>query len=341
MRIKTEKILIIRFSSIGDVAQALSVPSILRELFPDAELHFLTRKDLAELALMGNELKQQFFYDKTTGFKGLIKLISQLYSEKYTRIYDCHNNLRSNLVTFSLFFLNALNGTPLRFIQRPTHRLKRFILIKFKKNIFAKPFNGQMDQLRPLHKWGWNLNLPPAPVLKISKRTTSPTLAFKKYFCLAPSAAYELKRWPAEYWRELILNNQHINFVILGGPQDQFTLEISKDLANSVNFSGQLSLSQSANLVANSQGLIANDTGLMHIAEQLGVPAIAFMGPAPFGFPARPSTLVLENTNLPCRPCSKHGQGPCVNSNFQECLRSITPTNINIQTWLKEKWRPE
>ena len=65
----------------------------------------------------------------------------------------------------------------------------------------------------------------------------------------------------------------------------------------------------------------------LHVGEQLGKPSIALMGPAPFGFPSRPSTKIME-LNLPCRPCSKHGQGPCVNQIYHQCLVDITPAQV-------------
>lgn len=334
-----EKILLIRFSSIGDVAQALSAPAILQELFPQAEVHFLTRHDMADLCHMCTKLHKSFFYNKKSGFKGLWYIINNLADENYTHIYDCHNNLRSNLVTTALWLKALFKGSWINIKHRPTQRWKRFLLLKFKKNIFTNPFNGQMDQLTPLQDWGWNKKLPPTPIFTPRKTVKLPPLPFQNYFCLAPSAAYELKRWPVEYWRQLVLKHTDKNFIVLGGPHDQFTDKISINLPHVLNVSGEMSLEQSTLLIAQSQGLIANDTGIMHIAEQLGKPTVAFMGPAPFGFPARlEQTLILQNNSLHCRPCSKHGQGPCVNTHFQECLKSISPSHPDLEKWIEKNW---
>lgn len=334
-----EKILVIRFSSIGDVAQALSAPQILKSLFTNSEVHFLSRKDMADLLGLNPALDKCFYYNKQSGLIGLIRLILSLSNENYTRIYDCHNNLRSNLVRFFLQLLSIFKGQWALTLKRPTQRFKRFVLLNFKKNLFKKPFNGQMDQLSLLRLWGWNLILPEAPVLK-AKNFAVKLVEFEKYFCLAPSAAHELKRWPVEYWRQLIGQHLDKKFVILGGPSDLFTNEISETFKNVQNLSGCISLQESAFLIQNSCGLIANDTGLMHIAEQMAIPTIVFMGPAPFGFPARlDRTYVLENSNLACRPCSKHGQGPCTNINFHECLRSITPLHPALNLWIEKNWQ--
>jgi ADP-heptose:LPS heptosyltransferase len=109
---------------------------------------------------------------------------------------------------------------------------------------------------------------------------------------------------------------------------------VAVDPSRVLNLSGQLSLQESTAAISLCRGLISNDTGLLHVGEQLGKKTIALMGPAPFGFPSRPSTRILE-LNLPCRPCSKHGQGPCVNEKFQRCLVDITPEQVHreMQSW--------
>jgi ADP-heptose:LPS heptosyltransferase len=211
-------------------------------------------------------------------------------------------------------------------------RLKRLLLIRFQINLFEKPFSGQRDFLKPLRKWGYDYFLPPAPQLFLgaSEKERAQEIitahALFNFFILVPSAAYFLKRWPLEKWHELIKMNPQEKFVILAGKNDTFTSELNI-YENVVNLTGTTSLLESAALIEQSRCVITNDTGLLHFAEQLGRPAIALMGPAPFGFPSRSSTKILER-NLPCRPCSKHGQGPCKNRFYHECLVTISADEV-------------
>ena len=114
------KILIIRFSSIGDLTQALSIPAFLKAANSKTEIHFVTRKDLAQLADNNPYIKKVWSLDKNTGFTGLIRLISNLRKENFTHIYDAHNNLRS-------FLIRALLLGPKKLV-RPMYRWKRFLL---------------------------------------------------------------------------------------------------------------------------------------------------------------------------------------------------------------------
>jgi len=321
------KVLIIRFSSIGDLTQALSIPSLIHQHTPNAEIHFVTRQDLSGLLEHNPHIQKVWRLDRKQGFSGLWKMIQDLKKENFTHVYDAHNNLRSFLIRK---FVNAPQK-----LTRPMMRIKRFMLLRFHKNYFEKPFSGQRDLLKPLEKWGYPFALPEPPQLFFSaneKQAVDSLLqkyALQKFVVLAPSAAYFLKRWPIEHWKRLIELNSQVQFVVLAGPTDDFTSELNI-YKNVINLTGQTSLRESAAIVHKAIAVVANDTGLLHFAEQLGKPTIALMGPAPFGFPSRPSTKILERS-LACRPCSKHGQGPCVNPNFHECLKSISADEVSFE----------
>jgi ADP-heptose:LPS heptosyltransferase len=165
---------------------------------------------------------------------------------------------------------------------------------------------------------------------EIEKRSQNWNL--KEWICLAPSAAFPLKRWPISHWRNLIQLLPKEKFIILGGPEDHFLKEISKGFENQVHLQmGSCSFQESAAWIQKSKALISNDTGLLHVAEQLGHPTLALMGPAPFGFPSRTQTTTILQKNLDCRPCSKHGQGPCTNPDFHACMQTILPEDV-LQT---------
>lgn len=331
------KILIIRFSSFGDVLQTLSVAGALRERFPGAEIHWVTRQDFVPLIETHPDVQKVWALDRSRGFSGLRELSKKLRAQNFTHVYDAHNNLRSRMMGWSLkgFLSWRVFLTSFKFLRRPIYRWRRFLLFRFHRNLFPQPFNGQADLLRPLVKWGVPLKAPQVPQLFLtanSKQVAQNKLsswAGKKFVALAPSAAFLLKRWPVDHWQKLISEQSDLYFVLLGGPEDKFIETLVSCAPDRVlNLAGKLSLSESAAVIESAQALVSNDTGLLHVAEQLGKPCIALMGPAPFGFPSRSSTKILE-LNLHCRPCSKHGQGPCVNIQYHKCMVDIAPTTVN------------
>ena len=212
------KILIIRFSSIGDLTQALSIPSFIKSYVADAEIHFVTRQDLAPILENHPNIHKIWKLDRQTGFLGLLSLAKELRTQNFTHVYDAHNNLRS---FFIRTFISANNT-----LVRPMMRFKRFLLIRFQINHFEKPFSGQRDLIKPLEKWGMPFRLPAAPQLFLKpevQKNANELVTPKDYIALVPSAAYELKRWPIKFWDELVKKNPDKNFVVLAGKDDKFT----------------------------------------------------------------------------------------------------------------------
>ncbi len=330
-----KKILIFRFSSLGDVLQTLSVAGRLGESWEDAEIHWATREEFAPLIARHPHIKKVWTLRKGASLSDVRTLGRELGREKFTHVYDAHNNLRTRLLGWQLGgFLGWrrwLGGQ--KFLRRSIYRIRRFFLFRFHWNLFPQPFSGQRALLEPLTQWGIPLEAPPVPQLYLDDQAGSRArqalpASWTDFVALAPSAAFQLKRWPLEYWVELIRSNPDTRFAILGGPEDGFLQDlVSAAPERVVNLAGRLSFEESAQVVVQSRALVSNDTGLMHVAEQTGKPCLALMGPAPFGFPSRPQTRIFE-LKLSCRPCSKHGQGPCVNAEFHKCMRGILPTEV-------------
>lgn len=324
------KVLIIRFSSFGDVLQTLSVAGRIGTSWPQAEIHWVTREDMMPLMQHHPHVHKVWSLNRRAGFTDLWRLGRQLRTERFTHVYDAHNNLRSRILGLILNgFLGWRRWTGRhRFLRRSIYRWKRFLLFRLRWNLFPQPFSGQFALLEPLKHWGLPVEAPAVPQLFWSKDQSVPELPWTDFISLAPSAAFELKRWPMEYWLELVRKLPDKKFVVLGGPEDSFLQKLQEaEPERVINLAGQLSLLESAAVVAKSRALVSNDTGLMHVAEQVGKPCVALMGPAPFGYPSRPSTAIMQ-LDLDCRPCSKHGQGPCVNKEFHKCLRGITPHSV-------------
>ena len=96
------KFLIIRFSSIGDIIQCMGIIDGIREHFPDAEIHWIARKDMSSFLAMDKRIGKIWAFDKALGLKGLLKIARQLREEHYDYIHDAHSNIRSNILRLKL-----------------------------------------------------------------------------------------------------------------------------------------------------------------------------------------------------------------------------------------------
>lgn len=137
------KFLIIRFSSIGDIIQCMNVVNGIKNHFPDAEIHWIARKDMGSFLNMTNASTGYGDMIRKLGFKGLLQMAHQLKAEKFDYIYDAHSNIRSNILKAVLLppFYHLFPRGP-RYTLRHKDRWKRFLLFKLRVNKFDKPFRG-------------------------------------------------------------------------------------------------------------------------------------------------------------------------------------------------------
>ena len=278
------KILIIRFSSFGDIAQSLSVISSIKGKFPNSEIHFLTRSDYSTFLSLEKQINRVWSFDRSSGLKGLMNLSLKLRNEKFDGIYDAHNNLRSKILRILLFTFKYQN-----FIKRPKNRFRRFLLFYLRINTFSNLYGGMISYIMPLHSWGIYEKKPILPVnLTFSQNVKESVSALlknnKTFIALAPSAAWDLKRWPINYWEKLIELLDKYNFVLLGGKQDSFLNDIAKKNSRSIlNLAGLLDYSGTAAIIEASSAVVSADTGVLHVADLLGKKGIALIGPTAFG----------------------------------------------------------
>ncbi len=332
-----DKILVIRLSSIGDIIQCMSVVTGLKNKYPNAEIHWVARADMASLVRIDPRINKIWEFDRKEGFSGVFKLGAKLKAEKYDLIYDAHSNIRSNILKLVLCPLGICNLVQKnKLITRHKDRIKRLLLFKLGINLLPQPFKALDSFRNPIRKWEVNeFNTPfsnwqfPQSVQdKIDSLVLSQIPEGKKWVALVPSAAWELKRWPVSYWQQLIELRPDLYFVVLGGPSDTFCEDIKSAAPDRViNLAGKSSLMESFCTVWHASFVISGDTGFLHAADLFQKNGLALIGPTAFGYPSGPNMKVME-VDLPCRPCTKDGNAKCKLKEIKKCMMDITPQQV-------------
>ncbi len=325
------KFLIVRLSSIGDIIQCMGVISGIRHHYPDAEIHWVTRADMAQTISMDSRIDKVWSLDKDGGFSALIALSRELKAQRFDYVYDAHNNIRSGIIQRVILRYVLLHRP--HFVRRSKSRFKRFMLFKWGVNRFEWPFIGVESFRKPLAKWGitkfddnyqdWRF---PQQIIDRFDGFIAPNSV-----TIIPSANWEMKRWPVSHWKSLIELLPEYKFIVLGGPNDTFCDDIcSVAPERTINMAGKSSIMESSYLVMKSRIVVSGDTGFLHSADLFLTPAIALIGPTAFGFPARPSSEIIS-LDMKCRPCTKDGHGECVDSIYQRCMVDITPQRVALR----------
>ncbi|MDP2115064.1 MAG: glycosyltransferase family 9 protein [Bacteroidota bacterium] len=324
------KFLIIRFSSIGDIVLTSPVARCLKNQFPEAEIHYLTKKRNADL-LQANPYidKIQFLEDS------LSKTIGELKTENYDYIIDLHNNLRSLRVKLGLkvksFSFNKLNIRKLLLTMFKIDILPKCHIVD--RNLATLKTFGVSDDRKGLDHF-----------ISIEDEFSINELPenFRNgYVAIVLAGTYATKRMPVEKYQSLISNTK-FSFVLLGGKSERQLADqvLEWNTGNVVNFTGKLRINQSASLVKNARLVISNDTGLMHIAAAYHKKILSVwgntapeLGMSPY-MPGEGSEI-LEVKGLPCRPCSKLGYHKCPKKHFR-CMNDLPEDRI-IE-WVKREF---
>lgn len=316
------KFLIIRFSSIGDIVLTTPVISTIKQNFPNAKVHFLTKKEFSDVLIYNPKISQIWFFEKGK----LNPLIHQLKTQQFDYIIDLHNNLRSHWVTFCLYAptstFNKENWKKWKMVNLKSrinveHVVKRYL---HTLNKFQIPYTQEL----PLEYYCGNEAEIQVNHLLQTYELNNP------FLCIVLSATHFTKKWLKEYYVELI-DKIPFNIVLIGGKSEQNDgVWIEKNLTNSkrlLNLCGKLSINQSAAIIKKSEWVITHDTGMMHIACAYQKKMIVLWGNTcpEIGFaPYQNPNAINISLKLDCKPCSKLGLNQCPKGHFR-CMKNITP----------------
>ena len=309
------KILIIRFSSIGDIVLTTPVVRCLKKQMPDTEIHYLTKERFREIT------ESNPYIDKVHLLKGeLSECIKELKREKFDHIVDLHKNIRSLIVRA------RLKATATSF---PKLNFKKWLLVKLKINLLPDIHivDRYFKAVKKINIINDQQGLDYFLTEEYMQKARGYVSAFaEKYCAFVIGGTYYTKRYPKEKVVELI-NTISFPVVLLGGQQEADDAAYIENNAEKkvLNLCNKISLNESAAILQYSDMVISNDTGLMHIASALGKKLVSFWGsnvPAFGMYPNIKEHYIAEVRGLSCRPCSRLGKKKCPKGHFK-CMLDI------------------
>ncbi|OVE77428.1 lipopolysaccharide heptosyltransferase II [bacterium F11] len=308
----SKKILVIRFSSLGDVVLSTALLPNLKKKWPDSQVSFLTKSTYASVFDRNPFVDHVYIFDASR--QTFSQLTKEIRLENFDMVIDLHNNVRSWFICFMARAAETIKVEKLDWARR------KLVWFKRKSKVLDKSFRERvLDCLVPL---GATVESPESQLFPSLDRQLEETFSLsshKNLIGLAPGAKHATKRWTIDGFVEVANRLGAIpdsKILLLGDKSDE---EISREISKRIrvpceSLTGWTSLSELIAIISKLRLLITNDSGLMHIGEALNIPLVALFGPTvrAFGFaPYRRTSRVVEVTNLPCRPCSLHGEERC------------------------------
>ncbi|MBI3252959.1 MAG: lipopolysaccharide heptosyltransferase II [Candidatus Omnitrophica bacterium] len=295
------KILVVTLSNPGDVILTLPVFQSLALAFPGAELHVVTGEAGRVVFEADPRIRSLRVYQKKSSLSEKWGLLKTIRAERFDLIVD----LRKSLI-------GLLGGARLRnrypdFSKRTLHRAERHLKVL-----------GGICQIAPGDPG----------FLKTSGGLPSEASAKEGRLLVvaAVGSKSDIKKWPAEYYAELLDRlaiEDGCRVVLVGDQNDRADAEKVKRLMKTepLDLCGRTTFEELKNLIAGAALVVTNDSAPLHIADALGVPVLAIFGPTdPRKYGPRRGTSLALRKEIFCAPCEK---AQCRYAH--ECMRELGP----------------
>ena len=333
------KLLIIRFSSIGDIVLITPVLRAIKQQYPgETEVHVLTKHSYAGV-LEGNPNVNKIH----TIDNSVKEVMIELKNVHFDYVIDLHNNIRSRAVK------SALN-CPSFTVRK--YNIQKWLWVNF--GINRMPQNHIVDRyLETLQSFGIKADdlgleyyIPSTERFPVDDM---PEIMRKPYIAFAVGATHEGKKFSLQRIVDVVKAiDQPV--VLTGGKEDAAAGDaITSACGNRVyNGCGKWSLHRSADVVDRAELILTGDTGMMHIASALGKKMISLWGCTVPGlgmsaYKPHPLSIILEpkprnRIRLHSRPCSKLGNR-CKYGMDNRCIDQIEIEEINRA--IETLWAPQ
>lgn len=326
MKSGKKRILVVRFSALGDVAMTLPVVYSLARQYPDLQIDFITSPFFARLfmnapgniTVHGIDIKKEY-----RGVGGILRLLKRLSAFKPDYVADLHNVLRSWIID------NWFRMKGVKVVMVDKMRETRRAVIKEKE---PQPsfFSRYADVFAKL---GYPVNIDfksifPAPRPATSVKIEHPAVG------IAPFARYSNKTYPLDKVEEVVkeLTGKGVNIYLFGGRGAE--AEMLGKLADKydlvTSFAGKFPIEEELALIANTDLMVSMDSANHHLASLSGTPAVSIWGSTTpacgfMGYGQDPQNALL--LNLDCQPCSIAGTPECPLKTLA-CMNSLPPQQV-------------
>ena len=327
------KILIIRFSAIGDVAMTIPVIHSLATQYPQ---HHITVLSKANMAALFKQMPQNVTFKGIDpkkdypGISGLSRLYKELKAENYDYIADFHDVLRSKYLRWRF----CLSGKKVAHIDKGRKEKKALTRPTHKKNIqLSTSFERYAKVLEQLNV---PVQLTFTSIYNEGKGNIESLLhltgnkAQSKWI-----GTHDGKIYPLEKMKKVIdalSSDPQVKIFLFGGGKKETEIlsEWEKQYPSTVCIAGKLKWDTELALMSHLDVMLSMDSSNMHLASLVGTPVVSIWGATHphAGFMGwKQSADNAIQTDLPCRPCSIFGNKPCLRQDYA-CLQGITSEQI-------------
>lgn len=326
-----KKLLIIRFSALGDIAMTVPVVHDLAIQYPDLDITILSRemaKPLFELMPANVHFYAADLKGRHKGLIGLCRLWRDAHLNDFDYIADFHDVLR----TWWLRSEGCLHRKKVAKIDKG--RKGKKALTRQNNKVFAQQATSFERYAKVLEKLGFPTK-PEFVKLDYSSFCEMQKVPGETWIGIAPFAKHPAKVYPMERMEEVIkaLGQRENTTLFLFGGGEEEKRQIAELCAQYPNVKAAQSrhgLKGELALMGQLDVMLSMDSANMHLASLVGTRVVSVWGGThPYaGFLGwNQKTEDCVQLDLPCRPCSVYGNKPCLRGDYA-CMNGIAPSQI-------------
>lgn len=327
-------ILIVKLSAIGDVIHALPIAYVLKKRYPNAHITWVVEPTAYELVKHNPYVDEIIIFHKKAfkswnGFKENYRPFAKLLQKrKYDISIDLQGLFKSAAVVFTAKAKRKIGYVDMR---EGSNLISKRIVGNNKNGHIVDRY---LDTVKYLDCDTENIIFPLVNTQDeidfVDNLLIKENILNQKFIIFAVGTNWINKCWSVENFAKLsdLLAEYKLKVVLIGfGKDDEQKSQAIIKLArenNIVNFVGKTSLMQTARLIKLSKAVVGGDTGNLHLAAALNIPAIMLMGPTDpnRNGPYRQS----ENVILAGHECDGCWKRTCAKN--IDCLASIKPNQV-------------
>ena len=326
-----KKLLIIRFSALGDIAMTVPVIHDLAVQYPDLEITMLSRemaRPLFEKLPKNVHFFGADFKRRHSGLYGLNHLMADIHFGDFDPVADFHDVLRSQYLRLNC----RLSGQQVATIDKG--RKGKKALTRQKDKVLVQQATSFERYAKVLEQLGFPIK-PKFTKLDYSAFCEREKVEHETWIGIAPFAKHPAKVYPLEKMEQVIkaLSERENTTVFLFGGGDKEKRQIAEHCAKYPNVKAaqsQQGLKGELALMGQLDVMLSMDSANMHLASLVGTRVVSIWGGThPYagflGWNQKESDCV--QLDMPCRPCSVYGNKPCLRGDYA-CMNGITPSQI-------------
>lgn len=348
MESNVKNIVFVHTAFLGDLLLSIGFLKNLKKKYPSAQIHLVCREGVGSL-LQKLQLVDHCYEIQKGNSESYKTALVKLKSLSFDFLFSAHSSFRTawfvrsikadKKIAFRNFWnfifynqrvdKNKFWPEPLRVLQ-----LLAAVDIETKQRLnqiqttdFSKKNSSGLLPLPP--EWS-QISIPMSSQISAEEDVDVP------FYAIFPGSVWNTKKWREEHFVQLAKNlSQNAKVLLFGGKDEKELCEVIAAQVESSAYpvevvAGKLNLFEVVQKLAKAQVVISNDSAGAHLAAVANVPTVAIFGPTvtSFGYrPWSPLSTVVENENLSCRPCGKHGHKVCP-IGTHECMKSIAASEV-------------